>query len=57
MAVRQRSFNDGEQLLARNQLSESSDFTNAPTSRGEALGQSAEDDSPPWAEISGGGPP
>jgi hypothetical protein len=28
---------------------------NAPTSRGEALGRSAEDNSPPWAEISGGG--
>jgi hypothetical protein len=51
------SFNDGKQLLARNQLSESGDFTDAPTIHGETLGRSVEDDSPLWAEISGGGPP
>jgi hypothetical protein len=44
-----------EQLFAQNQLPESDDFMNALTSRGEALGRSAKDNSPPWAEISGGG--
>jgi hypothetical protein len=48
---------DGEKLLARNQHSESGDFTDAPKIRGETHGRSAEDDSPLWAKISGGGPP
>ena len=46
-----------EKLLARNQHSESGDFTDAPKIRGETHGRSAEDDSPLWEEISGGGPP
>jgi hypothetical protein len=55
--VRGGSRTSGEQLLVRYQLSESDDFSKAPTSRGEALGRCTEDVSPPWAEISSGGPP
>jgi hypothetical protein len=53
--VRGGSRTSDEQLFARNQLPESNDFMNAPMSRDEALGRSAEDNSPPWAEISDGG--
>jgi hypothetical protein len=45
-----------EQLLVRCQPIEPDDFTKAPTSHGKALGRCAEDDSPPWVEIFGGGP-